>query len=177
MRVLLVSPHGDGLWFVWLLQHEGHTVDWTCADAKDAETLAGIIPPPIQSPKPGSYDLIIYDSSSLGESADVARKLTPVIGSSVLADQLEHDRVFGLEAMEKAGIKVPPWEPFADTKEALVWLKKENKRCVLKPIGDAPADATYVSSSAEDMMKYIECRLDKKVRSFVLQEFVSGTEV
>lgn len=178
MKILLVSSTGDGAWFNWLLTHEGHQVDWICASERDASTLTGIINPPLpRCPHPSAYDLVVYDSSGMGESADYARTLTPTIGSSLLADHLEHDRVFGLKAMEEAGIRVPKWEPFDSPSQAIAFLHKNNRRYVLKPIGDAPSDATYVSKSSEDMIHFIETRLDSKVKSFVLQEFVAGTEV
>lgn len=178
MKILLVSVAGDGTWFAHVLAKEGHKVDWIVSSERDANTLAGIVPPPLAKvPSPSAYDLIVFDSSGMGEAADNARSTTPVIGSSQLADALEHDRIFGIEAMEKSGIRVPAWEAFDSPTDAIVWLKKEGKRCVLKPVGEAPADATYVSTSPEDMIAFIEQRLDKKVKSFILQEFVAGVEV
>lgn len=177
MRILLVSKDGDGAWFVWLLIHEGHKVDWVCQSERDRDTLKGLIPAPISKTNPSAYDLVVFDTSGLGEMADAARALTPTIGASVLADRLEHDRVYGIEVMEQAGIKVPKWESFTSPAEAISFLKKNNRRYVLKPIGEAPSDATYVSKSGEDMVHFIETRLDSKVKSFVLQEFVAGTEV
>jgi len=178
VRILLCSTHGDGCWFVWLLRHNGHDVDWLCASPKDADTLSGIIPPPLAKvPDPSKYDLIVFDSSGMGDSADYARAITPTIGGSAFADALEDDRTFGIEVMEEAGIEVPEWKSFSDSASALDWLHKTNKRCVLKPIGDAPSDATYVSKSAEDMTHYIQTRLNSKVKAFVLQEFVEGVEV
>jgi phosphoribosylamine-glycine ligase len=179
MKILLVSVKGDGAWFVHLLEKEGHDVDWVCASDKDASTLSGLIPPPLaKAPNPSKYDLVVFDSSGLGEAADDARKVTPTIGGSALADRLEDDRVFGLETMERAGIKVPRWEAFSSPREAVTFLQKNNKRYVLKPIGDdLPSDQTYVSKSAPDMIRFIETRLDAKVKSFVLQEFVEGIEV
>lgn len=180
MRILMVSPQSDGCWFVWLLRHNGHDCDWITTSPKDAETLSGIIPPPLaKPPDPARYDLVVFDSSGLGEAADDARKVTPTIGSSVLADRLEHDRLFGLEAMEQAGIAVPEWESFDDRAKAINWLRQKERRTVLKPLDDEnlPKDTTYVSKSSEDMIHYIEHKLIAKVKSFVLQTFVEGTEV
>jgi phosphoribosylamine--glycine ligase len=180
MRILFVSLEGDGAWYIWLLQKNGHKVDWTISKQKNIETLAGIIPPPLsKAPDPSRYDLIVFDSSGLGVAADAARTVTPTIGSSELADRLEHDRIFGLEAMEQAGIRVPTWEPFDDKAKAIKWLRDTDKRCVLKPLNDEnlPKDTTYVAKSADDMIAYIEKKLHPKVKSFILQEFVTGTEV
>ena len=180
MRILLVSPETDGVWFVWLLKHEGHDVQWVTQEEKYADSLKGLVPPPLsRAPDPYKYDLIVFDSAGLGDSADLARTVTPTIGSSELADRLEHDRIFGLEAMEEAGIKVPEWEAFSDRGAAIAWLKENGKRTVLKPIDDEHLnkDSTYCSTSAEDMIHFIENKLDPKCKEFVLQEFVVGTEI
>lgn len=180
MRILVVSPEGDGAWFVWLLQHGGHNVDWIILKEKYAETLAGIIPPPLaKPPSPEAYDLIVFDSSGLGTEADLARQFTPTIGSSELADKLEHDRIFGLEVMAMSGIKVSAYEPFDDKAAAIKFVQKSGKRYVLKPLDDEglPKDTTYVSKNADDMAQHIECNLHPKIKSFILQEYVSGTEV
>jgi phosphoribosylamine-glycine ligase len=178
IKILLVSCSGDGAWFIPLLQKGGHQVDWVVSAERDAETLAGLVPKPLSKPpNPSAYDLIVFDTSSMGEAADLARAHTPTIGASKLADQLEHDRVFGIEAMEQAHIKVPKWEAFDNPSAAIAFAKKNNRRYVLKPIGEAPSDCTYVSKGVDDLVHFIETRLDPKVKSFVLQEFVAGTEV
>lgn len=179
MRILLVSEKGDGAWFVWLMRHEGHDVEWLVTSEKDASSMSGLIPPPLRkAPNPSKYDLIVFDSSGLGEAADAAREYTAVIGGSELADQLEHDRMFGIQVMEEAGIKVPEWEVFHTEQEAVKWLEKTHKRCVFKPLGDAGSAATYVAKDEEDMKRYLP-KLVKltKGQGFVLQEFIAGTEV
>lgn len=180
MKILLVSNKGDGVWFVWLMRHEGHDVDWVCHSEKDSIYMQGLIPPPLKRPpNPSAYDLIVYDSSGLGASADAARRLSPVIGGSSFADRAEKDRLFGLEAMERAGIKVPTWEAFDSESKAVAWLEKTHKRCVFKPLGDVEdSSATYVAKDEEDMKKYLPDLVKKtKGAGFVLQEFIPGTEV
>src|SRR5216684_7624096 len=140
--------------------------------------MAGLIPAPKAHPKPSAYDLVVFDCTEMGEAAEQAREVTPTIGDSLLADKLENDRIFGLEFMESAGIKVPPWEPFDNPTDAIKWLAKTHKRTVLKPIGDAPSEMTYVSKNEADMVAFIEKRLPgSKVKRFLLQEYVAGTEV
>lgn len=179
MKILLVSLCGDGCWFGWLLAKEGHTVTWTVSDPKYVEVMGGIVPEPVDVvDPPGQYDLIFYDMTGVGEIADAAREYTPVIGDSAFADQLEDDRIFGIETMEKAGIRVPPWEAFDDPAEAIRWLKKTHKRCVFKPIGDEDCSATYVAQSEQDMVRYMDILFKRmKIKKFLLQEFVQGTEV
>lgn len=163
---------------VWLFRHLGHKVDWTVAHEDCADAMEGLIPAPLKSARPEAYDLIVFDCTEMGDAAEQAKLVTPTIGDSALSDALENDRIFGIQAMEKAGIKVPPWEAFNNPAEAISWLKKSHKRTVLKPIGDAPSELTYVSKSDADMINFIEKRLPgTKVREFLLQEFVEGTEV
>lgn len=178
MKILLCSDKGDGAWFQWQLSHEGHEVDWTCRDEKYANSLHGIIPPPLKRvPNPAAYDLVVYDASGMGESADYARTKTPTIGGSSLADRLEEDRIFGIEFMEAAGIRVPDWEAFDSKDKAIAWLEKNHKRTVVKPVGEFENKAlTYVSKNSEDMIRFLE-KMPSAVHTFVLQEFIEGTEV
>lgn len=153
-------------------------MEWTVGDDRYALLLGGLIPPPVaHTGGPGDYDLIIFDSTNCGESADEARCSTPVIGDSEFADRLEDDRKFGIEVMEAANIKVPQWREFTDTGEATEWLKKTRARAVFKPYGDVAASLTYVSKSADDMIRYLERLEDKNKGEFVLQEYVQGTEI
>jgi phosphoribosylamine--glycine ligase len=183
MFVCLFSLFGDGLWYAALLQREGHSVDVALAEERFSRTLEGIIPKvhlvgkdEIQSPE--SYDLIVFDLTGAGETADYARQFTPTIGDSVLADRLEQDRLYGIEYMQSAGIVVPPYEHFTDVSDGIRYLKKTKHRAVFKPISAADCSATYVSKDAEDMIRYIEVLCRKShVKEFILQKFVAGTEV
>jgi phosphoribosylamine-glycine ligase len=107
------------------------------------------------------------------------RESTPTLGSSEFAERLENDRLFGIEFMEQCGIPVPPYECFDDVGKAVKWLKKGDRRCVFKPSGSVDDKSlTYCAKSAEDMEEYLEKLTSKvKVKEFILQEFVAGTEV
>lgn len=182
-RILLMSAFGDGLWFGALMAHEGNSVHFAIADDRYARNLEGIIPPPTiigkgEIESPDSYDLIVFDLSGMGEVADYARTVTPVIGGSVLADKLEHDRLFGIEYMQKCGIPVPPFEHFTDPGEGIRYLKKTKKRVVFKPCGPADCSATYVSKSADDMIRYMDVLFrTSHVKEYILQQFIPGTEL
>lgn len=176
MRILLVSQVGDGAWFVHTLKREGHQVDWTIEVPEEAN-LIGLVPRPRKSANPANYDLVVFDRSGMGQAADAALAVTPTIGGSTFCDRLEEDRLFGLEVMEQCGIAVPNYEVFSDASAAISWLREHNVRTVFKPIGEVEDKAlTYVSSGAEDMTRFIE-KHKSKVKSFVLQEFVAGTEI
>jgi phosphoribosylamine-glycine ligase len=177
MKILLCSWRGEGAWYVWLMRNAGHEVDWTVDHEDMASSMAGLIPPPRSKVNPGGYDLVVFDCTEMGDAADFAATQAPTIGDSTLADRLENDRIFGIEVMEQAGIRVPKWEAFNDPGKAIDWVNKNHKRCVLKPVGDAPSEMTYVGKNEEDLIRFIETRLPgSKVKEFILQEFVAGTE-
>ena len=183
MYICLMSAFGDGLWFAALMAKEGNTVHATISDERFSRTLEGIIPPvtiigkgDIESPD--KYDLIVFDLSGMGEAADYARTLTPVIGGSVFADKLEHDRLFGIEYMQKCGIAVPLFEHFDNAADGISYLKKTKKRVVFKPCGPTDCASTYVSKNHEDMIRYMDVLFRKShVKEFILQTFIPGTEL
>lgn len=179
MRICFISRWNEGGWFAWLCKQAGHDVMLVVEDDHYAKALSGLID---AKPSPGNaadYDLIVYDTSGLGEDADESRLITPTIGGSKLADTLEHDRVAGLEFMERCGIRVPPWEHFTDVADGIRYIKQRKRPVVFKPCGDgADTSCTYVSTSAEDMLQYIDVLYRKNPqKEFVLQEVVKGTEV
>ena len=178
-----MSLHGDGAWYAALFQREGHDVYYTLYDERYAGYLAGIAPEPIIVSKneayyPELYDLIVFDLSGAGKAADHARTVSPTIGGSSLADTLEHDRVAGLEYMQKCGISVPPYEVFTDPAEGIRYLKKTKKRTVFKPCGENDCSVTYVSKSHEDMIRFMDVLFRKtQVKEYVLQQYVKGAEI
>ncbi len=183
MYICLMSAFGDGLWFGALMEREGHNVHYTLASDRFDRMLSGIIPAPTLVGKgeiytPDKYDLIVFDLTGMGEAADYARTLTPVIGDSVLADKLEHDRLFGIEYMQKCGIAVPPFEHFTDPAEGIRYLKKTKKRVVFKPCGPTDCASTYVSKDHEDMIRFMDVLFRKaQVKEYILQTFIPGTEL
>jgi phosphoribosylamine-glycine ligase len=179
VKILLVSQDGIGAWFMLRLLREGHNVDYYLLKEKCYDILYDIVPKPLrEKPDFARYDLVIFDLSGRPKLAEEARSKSPTIGDSDLATELEENRLFGIEVMEQAGIEVPPYEVFDDLNSAKRFIRKENKRFVFKPNGDQLTSLTYVSSSAEDMLKYIDhLETDAKGVEFLLQEVVEGTEV
>jgi phosphoribosylamine-glycine ligase len=157
--------------------------DVSCSVEKESghKVLNGLIEqtPESQMYDPEEYDVVLFDLTGSGELADEIRTKVPTLGDSVFADRLESDRLFGLQFMEKVGIKVPPYEHFTDVAAAIRFIKKTKKTYVFKPCGDKSGkDSTYVSKSPEDLLRYIDLlwRSDP-IKEFILQEVVKGTEV
>jgi phosphoribosylamine-glycine ligase len=157
----------------------GHDVTLSVEDARYRGAMAGLVQVADEMGEPESYDVAFFDTTGWGTVADETREKTPTVGDSSLADALEHDRVFGIEFMQSCGIAVPPWEKFTDPADAIRHIKKTKKRYVFKPCGnDADASSTYVSKSADDLLRYMDVLFrNAKVSEFLLQEFVVGTEI
>ena len=166
---------------------EGHSCDWYFVeDPKPAEkrVMRGLIPTPLDAqPDFTKYDLIIFDCTGHGAIADEARKVAPTIGDSSFASRLEDDRMFGIQCMEASGIEVPRYDAFDAPEKARKFIEKNPTRYVYKPFEipgeeDQDASATYVSDSAEDMLKRLDQLFEQTMGApFLLQEVVDGIEI
>jgi phosphoribosylamine---glycine ligase len=181
MRICVASIYAEGAWIAWKLASEGHDVSMVVAEEHYAEALKGLIRimPGGEVYDSSKYDLVVMDTSGMGEDADAAREQVPTIGGSVLADRLEEDRIYGLDFMQRCGLQVAPWEAFDNPADAIRFIKKRNTRLVFKPVGEqSDKSTTYVARSAEDMLDYFDVLFrTAKVKEFILQEYVAGTEI
>src|ERR1700679_1988022 len=98
MKILLVSQHAIGAWFILRLLKEGHSVEWWLTERGPWETsLHGLIPEPYLRRPPTSVleqaDLILFDQNGSGDLAESLRKYAPVLGDSRMASRIEDDRL------------------------------------------------------------------------------------
>ena len=104
-----------------------------------------------------------------------------IFGPSVGSAALEIDRAKGMQAFERAGIKVPPSEEFTSLGEAQVHVRKTGGRFVFKTLGDEEDKSlSYVGKSAADLIARLERwqKLGMNPKGPVmLQEVVDGVEV
>jgi phosphoribosylamine---glycine ligase len=181
VRICIASVYGEGLWLAWKMAQEGHDVSAIVFEERYAEALRGLVRvmPGSEVYSASEYDLVVMDTSGMGADADAARLEVPTIGGSVLADRLEEDRLYGLDFMSRCGLQVAPYEAFNNPADAIRFIKKNKKRYCFKPIGEqSDKSTTYVSSSPEDMLEYFDVLFrTAKVKDFILQEYVAGTEV
>lgn len=179
MRVCLASLFGEGSYFSWLFDHEGQDSSVAVKTPHYSEALAGLVKIAPDADSPETFDLVVFDTTGMGKLADEIAEKSPTIGDSLLADKLEEDRIFGLELMSKAGIKVSTWEAFDNPADGMKFIRKTGKRFVFKPVGDVDdKSTTYVSKSADDMLRYFDVLFrSAKVGKYVLQEVVEGVEV
>lgn len=184
----MASSQGYGCHFLLRLMREGHSCEWFVIDEIEEAVLKnclkGLIPPPLKEPPDfEQFDLVVFDSTGHGELADEARKVTPTIGDSVLASRMEDDRLFGIQVMESCGIEVPKYAVFQNPDEAKAFIEENPKRYVYKPFEPddetlhQESDVTYVSESAEDMIRVLDKLFMRALEQpFLLQEVVDGVE-
>jgi phosphoribosylamine--glycine ligase len=192
MRIALSSYTGYGAWFILRLLSEGHKVDYFLSQPEYANVLGGIVPAPFLPNKEHSrnsharfpdysrYDVSIFDLTGRERQAEYSAGLCPTIGDGAFNCAVENDRMFGIQVMEEAGIDVPPYEKFTDISAAKAFIRKSGKRYVYKPDGGQEQDTatTYVADDADDMSMYLDkVNAITKGAPFILQEFITGTEV
>ena len=189
MKFLMISNAGEGCHILKMIQKEGNDVQLYIKDPQYRELWDGLLPK-VKKVAPSKDTVVIFDFSSMGALADELKAAGHfVVGGSKFADKLEQDRKFGLELMEKVGIKVPLTAEFSKFDEIDDFIKENGnseeggppRRFVFKPSGkDLPTHLTYVSIDNEDLLEYVAYVKENysgKVKSFVLQEFVDGVVV
>jgi phosphoribosylamine--glycine ligase len=184
MKFLIVSNHGDFAGGALRLQEEGNEVALFIKEDQAKDTLKGLVPQVGSIPEGlrRGPDVIVADMVRLGNLCDRLRKTGhTVIGGSAFQDKLELDRMFGMDLAKRQGIKVPEYTKFGrlQWKEAAAFAKKNKKPTVLKPLGNANVELTYVAKDGEDMARFLEwaSTTGKIERDFILQERVEGIEL
>lgn len=182
MKFLIYSVSGEGAQIAKKIELEGNTVGLYIKDKLYRTVFDGLIGK-VDTPDSfiDSDTVIIFDISGNGSIADsYKRKGHLVYGGSSFADDMEHDRKFGFQAMQKAGIKIPEYKEFQDFEAGRKYVQESNKRLVFKPSGSMPCKLTYCSKNSEELLsylKFVEKQFGKHIDSFVLQEFIEGEVV
>jgi len=189
LKIAVSSYSGYGAWFALYLKSIGHSVTYFLSEDKYKDICGGFLNPKyvaldhrrneVGFPNYSNFDVSLFDLTGKKHQADYSRTQCPTLGDGSINCILEDDRLKGIELMEAAGVKVPPYEIFTELGAARAYVKKNGKRYVFKPNGGQDQDAatTYVSKNAEDLLEYFDklSSLSKGVK-FILQEFIPGTE-
>lgn len=125
-----------------------------------------------------------------GPVSDKLRKTHRVIGGTSWAEHMEHDRLAGIELMQKVGLEIPEYEVFKSLKKGADFLRANSDRCwVFKPfdnqnlkIGAEDLCAfTMLEKEPGDLIGPLEDHLQKRLGTdkveFLLQEVVPGIEL
>ncbi len=185
MRLLIVDPSGNGLDFAMRAQRHGHDVRLMIRQSEKTKHIGRGLVEIVAAYEPWIRwaDLVFMtDNTKYTYDLDQRWRLANVkiVGASVETAQWEIDRVKGMQVFKKAGIEVPPYREFTDYDKAIAYVKKEDRRFVSKPCGEVEDKSlSYCAKSPVDMVFMLQRwkKLGKHKQSFILQEFISGTEM
>jgi phosphoribosylamine--glycine ligase len=184
LRILILSGYGDvAIALAHRLVRDGHKPELYILHDEYRESGKGIVPRIEDLPgNYSTYDLLVVTYKNFGRIVEECG--IPVVGPNRAAEKLENDRKFGMEILEKNGIRCPPWKFFTDKETALAWVKTKGGRFVLKPNGtEAPKLLTYCAKMDDSrdlisILEYAEEAYPEILKEgFILQEFIPGIEI
>jgi phosphoribosylamine--glycine ligase len=184
MKILIIDPPGSGLSWGMNCMADGHDVRIFIAQNKKTENIARDIIPFADDWRDWIRwaDLVfLTDNTKYMRELDSWRtEGIKICGPTDASAEWELDRERGQEIFEKCGVNTIPGETFTNYDKAIEYVKKNGKRYVSKPSGDADKALSYVSKSPADMVFMLERWKDNgKMKSapFILQEFKAGIEM
>lgn len=182
MKFLMISKCGEGAQVLYNIGLEGNDVAIHIVEQEYRRNWRGLLRKvDLGSSFITKDTIIIFDFSSLGFLADSLKRVGhKVFGGSRFADKLEEDRAFGLEFMERCGIKHPETKEFrpSQLEKAKEYIRSHDERLVFKPSGNClPCHLTYCASDSEDLLKFLDYVFRyyrQEIKSFILQDFIEG---
>lgn len=182
MKILAIDPQFAALdWYLRCLR-DGHDVKvWILKSDKTEGIGEGLIDI-VREWKPyvkWADMVFLADNSKIPKEAFALHGKIPVYGATAESAEWELDREKGQKIFENNGIKTIPGEIFNSYDKAIEFVKKNDKRYVSKPSGDADKALSYVSKSPEDLVFMLErWKKNNKLKGdFILQEFIPGIEM
>lgn len=183
MKLLIVDPHGQALDLAIRAQRDGHKVKHFIRETKNTEFIARGFVEIVSEFRPWlRWADLVFNAFNIVHlrELDAARKEGMlIVGPSEESAKWELDRGVGMKMFRKVGIPIPPSRTFSDYDQAIAFVKREQRRFVSKPSGDADKALSYVSKSPADMVYMLERwkKSNKLKEEFILQECVDGIEM
>ncbi|MFH1545204.1 MAG: phosphoribosylglycinamide synthetase C domain-containing protein [archaeon] len=171
----------------WQLVKEGHSVKYCVETPEEREVGDGFFPKVDDWKQEVSWaDVIVFDDVlGQGKKAEKLRKEgKAVIGGTPYTDRLEDDRAFGQEELKSHGVPIIPYRDFTSFDEAIIFVKENPGKYVLKPSGQAQNIKGLLFIGEEDDGRDVIQVLNdynkawaKKIPLFQLQKRIVGVEV
>lgn len=186
-KFLIVSWENMGGDIAWRLKQEGHEIKFYVRSPYVDGVYDGFFEK-VQSwdQYKDWADVIIFDDSGFGKTADVLRKKgKAVIGGSEYTDKIEEDREFGQIEMQRAGMMMLPYWNFSDFDSAIKFIRENPGRYVFKPSGSVLSHDKGIlfigeEETGSDLTEILERNKKawaKKIKKFQLQKYAQGVEV
>ncbi len=171
----------------WRIQEEGHAVRMYTKEDADKEVGDGFVQKVSSWEEHVEWaDIIVFDDTlGQGKIAGALRKQgKAVIGGCTYTDRLEDERAFGQAELKKYGIHIIPSKDFTSFDEAILYVRENPSRYVIKPSGEAGGiKGLLFVGEEEDGKDVIQVLSDykaawaNKIPEFQLQKKVTGVEI
>lgn len=168
------------------VRDEGHAVRYAILAKSEKEVADGFLDK-VESWEASAdwADVIVFDDNEFGGAAEKLRAAGKlVVGGTKYSDKLEDDRDFGQAEMKASGMTILKSWDFDSFDAAADFVRAHPGRYVVKPNGKAQNDKVLSFVGQEEDGRDLLLMLERykkgwgsKIRSFQLQEFVSGVEV
>lgn len=183
MRLLIIDQAGAALDLAIRAKRAGHQVKHFIMKTPKTEHIGRGFVDVVDNFHPWMNwpDLIfLADNTKYLREFDTLRDLgVPVIGPSDELAEWELDRQLGQAILKKHGVEIAPCKEFSDYDRAIAYVKKEGRRFVSKPSGDADKALSYCAKTPADMVFMLERwkKIGKLKSPFILQDFIPGIEM
>jgi phosphoribosylamine--glycine ligase len=185
-NILFVSKWGEILDLAYACQKENNQVKMFIHDKSSHEIGYGFVPK-IKDWKKHIHwaDLIVFDYTGYGAiAAQLRAEGKLVIGGTEYSDNLELDRSFGQEELNRHKVKTLPFKEFTTFHEAIEYVHKNPNSYVIKPSGEIQDLKQLLFVGKEDdgadiirVLKAYEKSWGDKMGNFQLQRKVKGVEI
>ena len=183
MRLLIVDPQGVALEFAIRCQAAGHSVKHFIPQTEKTKHIGrGFVEVVSDLERWLFWPDIIFATDNTKYLLHIERARAygvKCIAPTQETAAWELSRETGMAIFRKVGISVPPYVEFNDYDQAISYVTKRMERFVSKPSNDDDKSLSYVAKSPEDMVYMLQRwkKAGKLKTSFMLQEFVKGTEM
>lgn len=183
---LFVSKWGESLDIAYATLLEGNDVKMYIEDKYSKEIGYGFITKVPDWKKHINWaDIIIFDYTGYGKISQELRASGKIVfGGSEYTDQLELDRNFGHDELQKHKVKIIPSKEFQNFHSAIEYVEKHPDAYVIKPCGEIQElkQLLFVGSDDEGkdvirVLKAYEKSWGNNFGNFQLQRKVKGVEI
>ena len=186
LNILFVSIDGLISGIAYQTVQEGHNVKFFIKDSKFSDIGNGLIPKSSNWKDDVKWaDLIVFDDIGWAKEIKQLKKQKKlVVGGTAYTDKLEYDRTFGQNELKKNGVPIALFKEFKSFPEAIKFVKKNPRRYVIKPSGDAQNTKHFIfvgkDKDGQDVATFLkgyQKKYSKTIKVFQLQERIIGVEV
>jgi phosphoribosylamine---glycine ligase len=187
MNILFISSECIAANLAVLLKKEGHQVKLYIKNKDDRQNFDNLVEKTTswkkELPWVGKDGLIIFDDVGFGKEQNSLRKKGyKVFGGSKVADKLEQDREFGQKIFRECGLKTVELKDFNDIEDAVIFIKNNPKKWVIKCNDHSRKFLTYVGEYAcgKDAISVLKNYFNNKYinrEKITLHEKIDGIEM